>query len=546
MSGTPGAGDIGNISIKVTANDGHTTVSDTFAFGVTAMVPNTEFLVNDTTFDEQSQSATAALLANGNYVVTWDSYNTLGGFGTAFAKVYTDSGVAVTAEFQVSTATGNDQYQPHVTGLTNGDFVVTWAAYDGNGANIYGQEFNAAGATVGSLFQINSDVTSADYSPSITALTGGGFAVAFNTLDADGMGVAAQVFGADGLPVGSQIQLNTNTHNDQNEPVVAGLANGGFVAMWNDYDGMNGVGADHWGGGVFAQLFDASGQAVGTQFQVNTQYISDQVDPAAAALTDGSFVATWQSMNQDGDSWGIFSQHFAADGTKIGSEFQVNATTANFQYAPSVAALADGGFIETWTSNGQDGDGLGIYAQRFAADGSKLGGEFQVNTLTNGDQYDSHVTGLDNGNFAVSWTDTVNDGSSSGVFSRVFDLSHFVYGATGDQTLTGTSGNDIIFAGTGNDTIIGGAGNDSIDFGFLHTSTDTLDFSAGDGHDTVSNFNTAHDVIDVTSFGLGSFANVASLITEVGVNAVISFATGEVITLTNVDHNNLHGSNFLV
>ncbi|MEI7907236.1 MAG: response regulator [Bacteroidota bacterium] len=85
-----------------------------------------------------------------------------------------------------------------------------------------------------------------------------------------------------------------------------------------------------------------------------------------------------------------------------------------------------------------------------------------------------------------------------------------------------------------------------IDFGSLHTSTDTLTFSAGDGHDTVTNFNTAHDVIDISSFGLGSFANVASLITEVGVNAVINFATGEVITLTNVDQNNLHSSNFLV
>lgn len=146
----------------------------------------------------------------------------------------------------------------------------------------------------------------------------------------------------------------------------------------------------------------------------------------------------------------------------------------------------------------------------------------------------------------MSWTDTVHDGSSSGVFTRVFDLSHFVYGTTGDQTLTGTSGNDFLFSGTGNDVIIGGAGNDWIDFGSLHTSTDTLTFSAGDGHDTVTNFNTAHDVIDISSFGLGSFANVASLITEVGVNAVINFATGEVITLTNVDHNNLHSSNFLV
>ena len=47
-----------------------------------------------------------------------------------------------------------------------------------------------------------------------------------------------------------------------------------------------------------------------------------------------------------------------------------------------MAALADGGFVVTWTSDGQDGSGYGIYGQRYAADGTAVGSEFRVNQIT--------------------------------------------------------------------------------------------------------------------------------------------------------------------
>ena len=39
----------------------------------------------------------------------------------------------------------------------------------------------------------------------------------------------------------------------------------------------------------------------------------------------------------------------------LSAEFQVNTTTFNSQSAPSITALADGGFVVSWTSQGQDG-----------------------------------------------------------------------------------------------------------------------------------------------------------------------------------------------
>ena len=51
-----------------------------------------------------------------------------------------------------------------------------------------------------------------------------------------------------------------------------------------------------------------------------------------------------------------------------------------------VSEFADGGFIVTWTSDGQDGSGLGVYGQRFDGAGSALGSEFPINNYTNGQQ----------------------------------------------------------------------------------------------------------------------------------------------------------------
>ena len=63
--------------------------------------------------------------------------------------------------------------------------------------------------------------------------------------------------------------------------------------------------------------YDTSGAPVGDEFQVNTETDQGQQDPVVAMLDDGSFVVTWESRYQDsGSTWGVYSQHFNADGTK--------------------------------------------------------------------------------------------------------------------------------------------------------------------------------------------------------------------------------------
>jgi hypothetical protein len=75
----------------------------------------------------------------------------------------------------------------------------------------------------------------------------------------------------------------------------------------------------------------------------------------------------------------------AAPGDPIGSEFQVNSYTTNSQYkrfGQGVSALAGGGFVVAWDSNGQDCSSRGVFGQRYDSAGAALGTEFQVNSYT--------------------------------------------------------------------------------------------------------------------------------------------------------------------
>ena len=62
----------------------------------------------------------------------------------------------------------------------------------------------------------------------------------------------------------------------------------------------------------------------------------------------------------------------------------VNSTTDGNQYNPSMGFKSnDGAFVVSWTSDGQDGSGEGIFAQRVRLQAaSRIGGEFQVNSIT--------------------------------------------------------------------------------------------------------------------------------------------------------------------
>jgi hypothetical protein len=228
--------------------------------------------------------------------------------------------------------------------------------------------------------------------------------------------VYGQLYHADGTTNGNEFLVNTDTSGSRFLPRAAMNSAGDFVVTWTS------IAADGTTYSVAAQRFNAAGVKQGSEFQVNTTATGDQYNSDVGIDANGNFVVVWQSINQDGGGSGIFGQRYAADGSKQGGEFQVNTYTTSDQSFPTVAVAPGGEFVVTWSSSGQDGDGFGVYGQQYTAAGLKDGGEFRVNTTTALDQDFSSVAMNSIGDFVVVWTSTNQDGSQLGVYGQRFQV----------------------------------------------------------------------------------------------------------------------------
>lgn len=286
-------------------------------------------------------------------------------------------------------------------------------------------------------FSINSYTTGSQAFPTVCTDAGGNFVVVWesgcpttdcDTSGPDGsfIGVFGRRFVRGGAPRGDEFAVNTYTTDYQTFPSLGCRDDGSFVVTWSSF------GQDGSSAGVFGQRFDNSGAKAGSEFQVNSYTTSTQDYPAMGIAAAGDFVVTWTSEGQDGDGLGVFGQRFASDGNPIGSEFQANTYTTGAQVFPRVSAAANGDFVVVWTSYGQDGNDAGVFGQRFAADGQRVGGEFQVNQNALGAQYSAAAAHATGGDFVVVWARHLGNENGTDIAGRWYA------GATVTPTRTNT------------------------------------------------------------------------------------------------------------
>lgn len=151
-----------------------------------------------------------------------------------------------------------------------------------------------------------------------------------------------------------------------------------------------------------------AGAVVTTQEQrVNTRTADSQVQPDIAMLQGGGHVVVWASPMTGTPTYGIFAQRYAADGTPVGGETLVSPSVGTDQVTPSVAALPDGGYLVAWamldSSGTAGGRGIGIFMRRFDEDGTASGAAQQVNSSTLQEQALPQVAALAGGDIVVAW-----------------------------------------------------------------------------------------------------------------------------------------------
>ncbi|HEY0027017.1 MAG TPA: M10 family metallopeptidase C-terminal domain-containing protein [Allosphingosinicella sp.] len=300
-----------------------------------------------------------AALASGNFLITFTSNDM-----DVFGRIYGPAGTPLTGDFLLHSITENQQSKASITPVAGGGFVAVWIdSYNPQVGNesIRGQVFTAAGVKAGPEFTVNTDWIQGA-TPEVVALGGGGFAVLWEE-DGYSRDLIMQVFNSSGGKVGTETVVNTATAGTQHSIQSAALSNGGFVAVWTDegaYDPYNPV------LNIRAQMFDASGNKIGGEILVNPDTYGSHNGAAVVGLPGGGFVVAWQSQPGDGSETAITAQVFGSAGARSGDAFVVNTQTDGAQTGVSLAALANGGFAVSWSSNDFDPLPSGPRTQIFA------------------------------------------------------------------------------------------------------------------------------------------------------------------------------------
>jgi hypothetical protein len=242
-----------------------------------ALGGGSEFLVNSTATGNQKWSS-VAMDADGDFVVTWTSYNQDGvgnGYGAGvngengiFAQRYNKSGTKVRSEFQVNTFADGNQQWSRVSMDADGDFVVVWESFqdrpeapyaasdEPNSYGIYAQRF-AANADLGDAF-----------------------------------------LGVDG-DIGSEFAVNTTKDGNQRYPSVAADDNGDFVVVWSGYgDQENQVDSQGLFYRLYMQTSDSAAPVVASVYDV--AHADGAIDPPDQILEYSVIEITADDDSEDG------------------------------------------------------------------------------------------------------------------------------------------------------------------------------------------------------------------------------------------------------
>ncbi len=554
---------------SATAGDTTGTAIRAQIFDAGGLKVGAQFLVNTQTVADQVTPSISAL-ATGGFVVTWADSSRFGGDTSGFAvkaQLYSAAGVRVGSEVLVNTTTSGNQITPVVTSLVSGKFVISWndssrTGVDVSGTAIKGQIFNADGTRSGAEFLINSTTLYTQQQPTIAALPGGGFAVAWsdNSLrldDYSALGIKLQVFDDNGAKVGTEFTVNTTTTGNQEQPVITVLASGSIVVGWSDYSLLGG---DASGSGIKAQIIAPNVGAI-SDINLSLMTLSEaaaQNTVAAVLTTNGALngVFTYQLLSDStGGAFRIDGDHLVIDDSikldfetspnvsitvqasdgfgnsftetlfidisnalkesrfSASNDIRVNTVTYNDQVTSVVTKLVGGGFVVSWMDGsllGGDASGYGIKGQIYNADGTTVGGEFLINTATSGSQSQPALTALSDGGFVAVWTDP---SGRTGVGSAIVGQR---YGDTGSRI-----GGEFLIGSTTSVTQVDAAVAGFDGGGFVVSWTD----SSGQNGDT------SNSAILARRYDAGANALGAAFLVNVATNAAQDSST--ITTLDN-------------
>jgi hypothetical protein len=355
-------------------------------------------------------SPSLAALKQGGYVVSWGEIND----GNVYAATSAAPQPFVVNGDGYAASLDTAAPLPHVATLANGNFVIAWDSYVNApfgfaGSDVFFQLYDSSGHALGGPVQANLEGGAGRYDAAVTALSDGGFVVAWQSQagDYDGSGIFGRRFGLDGSAVDArEFEINQMRAGDQTGPDVVALANGGFAAAWVDSQ----AGA----ASVEARVFTAPG-SVSSPVSSAVQSGS-QTSNAGSAVSDAAPAASTPIVSSPIVSSPIVS----TPSTPVASTPSVPAAVSVFGTAGKdvLAASPGGGLLD-----GKEGiDTVVFGSQRASYALSNDGASTSVVDLLNGSSTKlANVERLQFSDQAVALDITGHGGEAYRLYQAAFD-----------------------------------------------------------------------------------------------------------------------------
>ncbi|MEP0963367.1 MAG: Ig-like domain-containing protein [Roseobacter sp.] len=409
-----------------------------------------EFQINGIDLRVGIQSS-ADWLPSGHLIVTWlenppdDSRNVQ---GQIKARIFNDDGTVAVEEFIVSDQPA--QNHPEISVLSDGRFVIAWSSgYDAEtghdiksrtyefGDMIEEQPFtsedNPITIRVADLMTNDSDIDADTLAFSLDSATSKfGALLTYDPVTGDLMydpsvsGVLQAMNEGDVLE--DQFTYTVSDGNDGSDQATVTLLIGGKDGVDVVIDENPVANDDYLASGGMTHSPELVARS---EFTVNESNARWHSSPFMAQTADGGSIAVWHATGGDDSEVGIRARILDASGNEVVSEFKVDVDS-EYVGNPVVALLEDSKFVVAWSSGtltvSTDLYGMptgaishAVILRVFNADGTAATEEFKAAEMVDGSQTDPQIVALDDGNYAVSWTETPSSGLSSSVKGVVLD-----------------------------------------------------------------------------------------------------------------------------
>ena len=372
-------------------------------------IVDTNFRVNDDTMFARQEIPYTGMDLEGNVLVVWSDKRESAEVPNVYGQRYDKLGNPEGENFKINTNPAGKQWQVHsILGMRRGgEFIVLWEDNSGKDTELVGQKYASDGTAVGTSFSMVSDKGTRNQKyPGVAMCPDGNFVITWGDERLNSTAIFAQRYDADGEEVDFNFQVNEDTLRVAYSPGVATDSAGNFVITWFYRKVSKDV---LYFGDIYARKYNNSGTPIGSEFKVNLGPDAPRAVPQTAMDKAGNFVVVWEDARNDTKRPDIYARKYFADCSPVDSSFGVNQFLGKERSeAPAIAMSEQGDFIVVWHEGKGDVGLFDIYGQRFDSSGDSVGVNFQISDdpIDQNQQMNPSVAMRSEGSFVVLWEDT--------------------------------------------------------------------------------------------------------------------------------------------